>query len=81
MSNAIFAGTLSVLLLCAPRHASADDVPVGLPLCEATFGSSGGQNADHDLDTNSALVRADGGALRSIPRTRRSDSSSPPPCR
>jgi uncharacterized repeat protein (TIGR01451 family) len=52
-----------VAVLAAAPRALADDVLVGLPLCEATFGSSGGQNADVDLDTNSILARADGGFL------------------
>ena len=54
--------TAMVAAFAAAPPAAADDVPVGLPLCVATFGSSGGQNADVDLDTNSILARADGGA-------------------
>src|SRR5215470_14928047 len=44
--------------------ASADDVEVSAPLCASATGSSGGQNADVELDTNSALSRADGGAAQ-----------------
>src|SRR5512144_2319188 len=53
-----------VAVLAAAARALADDVPVAPPLCEATFGSSGGQNADVALDTNSILARADGGFLQ-----------------
>ena len=56
--------TSIVALFAATPSASADDVPVAPPLCEATFGSSGGQNADVDLDTNAILARADGGFLQ-----------------
>jgi len=50
--------------IAAVPSVSAIDVPVAPPLCAATFGSSGGQNAAHILATNSALARADGGAAQ-----------------
>jgi uncharacterized repeat protein (TIGR01451 family) len=37
-------------------------LPDAPPICQATFGNSGGQDASFDLVTNSALSNADGGA-------------------
>lgn len=48
----------------APPTASAEDAPIAPPLCAATFGNSGGDDADHDLASNSALARAEGGAAQ-----------------
>ncbi len=49
----------------AAAEAGADCVQPGAPpLCTATFGDAGGQDATFDLATNSALSNADGGAAQ-----------------
>ena len=55
----------AIMSQAAVAAAAAEDVvPDDPPLCAASFGDSGGQDATFDLPTNSALSNADGGAAQ-----------------
>jgi uncharacterized repeat protein (TIGR01451 family) len=57
-------GAIAFQLVVPGASADADVVPETAPLCAATFGESGGDDASFDLTTNSALSRAEGGFLQ-----------------